>query len=32
MLMVDTEAASLLDRLASYQPLHQKKWVTPATR
>lgn len=32
MLMVDTEAAPLLDRLESYKPTTQPKWVTPATR
>ncbi|WP_404385015.1 TIGR00730 family Rossman fold protein [Caenispirillum salinarum] len=32
MLMVETDATPLLDRLAAYEPPKQQKWVTPATR
>lgn len=32
MLMVETDPATLLDRLRDYQPPKQQKWVTPGTR
>ncbi|EKV26145.1 Lysine decarboxylase family [Caenispirillum salinarum AK4] len=32
MLMVEHDAAPLLDRLEAYEPPKQQKWVTPATR